>query len=372
MVLCVQDTTELDFSSKKQIAGLGPLSYAAQHGMYLHPTLALTPEGLCLGVLDAWMWARDPETHGQDDKRALPIEAKESVRWLEGFARVAELAERLPGTPLVYVADRECDIHEFMVRAQAQPAAWLIRAVQPRRTDKGAGIGEHLAQVLGQVAFVLPRAKGRPSRPVTQTLRAERVVLQPRRGKPVEVTARLACEETPPPGAMPVGWRLLTNLLVETLEQAAEKIDRYRRRWVAEVFFRILKSSCEVEALQLSALERLEPALALYLIIAWRVLYLTTLGQRCPELPCEVVFDEAEWRAVYIVSKRQPPPPEPPALNEMLRLVAGFGGYLGRKGDGPPGPKAVWTGLQRARDFVLGVQAMASLQREMVVCNGLH
>lgn len=91
MVLCVQDTTELDFSSKKQIAGLGPLSYAAQHGMYLHPTLALTPEGLCLGVLDAWMWARDPETHGQD-KRALPIEAKESVRWLEGFARVAKLA----------------------------------------------------------------------------------------------------------------------------------------------------------------------------------------------------------------------------------------------------------------------------------------
>jgi hypothetical protein len=158
-------------------------------------------------------------------------------------------------------------------------------------------------------------------------------------------------------------WRLLTNLAVETLEQAAEKINWYCSRFQVEVFFRILKTGCQVEELQLSSLERLEPALALYLIVAWRVLYLVTLGRECPELPCDGVFDRAEWPAVYLVAKRQPPP-EPPPLNEMLRLVAGFGGYLGRKGDGPPGPKPIWIGLQRVRDFVLAIQAARAMQEE--------
>ena len=117
VVLCIQDTTELDFTSQPGIQGLGPLSYAAQHGMYVHPTLAVTGEGVALGVLDAWMWARDAAHHGQD-KRHWPLEARESMRWLEGYERVAELAATLPDTRLVYVADRECDIHQFMLRAE--------------------------------------------------------------------------------------------------------------------------------------------------------------------------------------------------------------------------------------------------------------
>lgn len=128
VVLCVQDTTELDFTSQPGIAGLGPLSSLRQHGLYMHPTLAVTPEGIPLGVLDAWMWTRDPETLGKD-KQHWPIEAKESIRWLEGFERCAELGDNLPDTRLVYVADRECDIHEVMVRAQHHSQVdWLIRA----------------------------------------------------------------------------------------------------------------------------------------------------------------------------------------------------------------------------------------------------
>jgi hypothetical protein len=128
VVLCVQDSTELDYTAQPGIAGLGPLSYLRQHGLYVHPTLAVTPDGVPLGVLDAWLWTRDRETFGED-KRHWPIEAKESMRWLEGFERCAELAETLPDTRLVYVADRECDIHEFMVRARREPGIdWLIRA----------------------------------------------------------------------------------------------------------------------------------------------------------------------------------------------------------------------------------------------------
>src|SRR5512143_37187 len=128
VVLCLQDTTEWDFTSQPGIAGLGPLSYLRQHGLYVHPTLAVTPDGVPLGVLDAWLWTRDRATFGED-KRHWPIEAKESMRWVEGFARCAELAASLPDTRLVYVADRECDLYEFMVRAQRTPDLdWLVRA----------------------------------------------------------------------------------------------------------------------------------------------------------------------------------------------------------------------------------------------------
>lgn len=364
VVLCVQDTTELDFSSQPGIEGLGPLSYAAQHGLYVHPTLAVTPEGLPLGVLDAWMWARDAQSHGQAKSRA-PIQAKESVRWLEGYERVAELAAQLPDTRLVYVADRECDIHALMARAQhlGQPADWLIRAAHNRRTEGGQKLWERLAQapVVGEVSFSLPPGPGRTARTVNQTLRLERVTLLPARGPGVEVTALLACEDHPPAGQAPLVWRLLTNRRVQSRAEALEVIDWYRARWSIEVFFRIWKQGCRVEALQLSTRERLEPALALYLIIAWRVQLIMLLGRTCPELPCEVVFAPEEWRAAYLIGQRQAPPPHPPPLGQMIALVAGFGGWLGRKQDGPPGPKAIWTGLQRIRDFAIAAQVMAEI-----------
>ena len=200
VVLCVQDTTELDFTSQPGIEGLGPLSYLRQHGLYVHPTLAVTPDGVPLGVLDAWLWARDRETFG-DDKRHWPIEAKESMRWLEGFERCAELAATLPDTRLVYVADRECDIHEFMVRAGRWPDVdWLIRATHNRCLAEGDKLWERLAKgaVLGEVTFTLPARPGRPSRPVVLTVRAERVTLHPKGGEPVTVTALRAREESPP------------------------------------------------------------------------------------------------------------------------------------------------------------------------------
>lgn len=364
LVLCIQDTTELDFTSQPGIQGLGPLSYIAQHGMYIHPTLAVTGEGVPLGVLDAWMWAREAAHHGQD-KRHWPLEARESMRWLEGYERVAELAATLPDTRLVYVADRECDIHDFMLRAEqlGTPADWLIRAAQARCTDNGVKLWQRLeaAEVLGEVRFHLPAQPQRPARAVTQSLRVERVRLTPRGKAPVEVTALLAREENPPPGQPALEWRLLTNRPVQTLEQAAEVLDWYRKRWTVEVFFRIYKQGCKVEALQLGSLERLEPALALYLIIAWRVQYLMLLGRECPALPCDLVLAPEEWRTLYIVAKRQAPPSTPPTLGEALRLLAGFGGWLGRKSDGPPGPKAIWTGLQRLRDFMIGMQAFSQM-----------
>ena len=95
----------------------------------------------------------------------------------------------------------------------------------------------------------------------------------------------------------------------------------------------------------------------MYMIVAWRVLYLAMLGRECPDISCDIVFDTAEWQAIYIVSERKRPPSEPPRLNAVLRMMAGFGGFLNRKHDGEPGPQTIWIGLQRTRDFVLALEA---------------
>lgn len=378
VVLAIQDTTELDFGGKKDIAGLGPLSYAAQRGMYVHPTLLVTPERVSLGVWDAWMWARDADHHGRSqERRHWPIEAKESMRWVEGYERVNELAATEPDTQLIYIADRESDIYEVFeatdrAAAQGRHAEFLIRAVHDRvLLDEQAKLKAHLAaaSALGTVTFHLPRAPGRPERLVTQTLRATRVTLKaPRRTgqplAPVTVTAVLAEEQHPPAGTEPLRWLLLTSLAVETREQVLEVINYYLARWEIELFFRVLKGGCQVEALQLEALSRLEPALALYMIVAWRVLYLMRLGRQCPELPCDAVFEDAEWRAVYLVTQHRQPPTQPPPLADLLAMVARLGGHLGRKGDGPPGAKTLWIGLQRIRDFVLVLEAQQIVARE--------
>ena len=353
VVLCLQDTTELDFTSQPGIAGLGRLSYEAQHGLYVHPTLVVTPAGVALGVVDAWIWARGPKDQPQ---------VKESARWVEGYEIVADLAAQVPGTRLVYVADREGDRRALMDAAgrRGTPADWLVRAKHNRTTVAGDKLWDRLArgEPLGEVEFTLPAAPDRPARLVRQTLYRQAVTLPVHHGQPaVTVTAVLAREEHPPVGEKAIEWRLLTNRTAETLEQVVELIDWYRRRWLVEVFFRIWKSGCRVEALQLGTLERLERALVIYLIIAWRILYLVTWGRDCPNLPCDVVFDPEEWQAAWIVAHRCKPPETPPTLSAMVRLIAGFGGFLGRKRDGHPGPKAIWEGMQKVRAFAIALEA---------------
>ncbi len=361
--LCIQDTTELDFTGRPGIEGLGRLSYERQHGMYVHPTLAVSEAGVALGVLDAWMWARKPK--GEADIR-------ESLRWTEGYERVAELAGRLPGTRLVYVADREGDLRELLDRAAEldHAADYLIRAKHDRALEGGEKLRAQVeaAESLGEVEFALPPAPGRKGRTVVQSLRAARVALARNGGGAREVTVILAREESPPPGEKPIEWLLLTNERAVTLEEACLRVDWYRRRWLVEVFFRILKSGCEVEALQLETVERLERALVIYLVIGWRILHLVTLGRDCPHLPCDVVFAPEEWRAAWLIAKRQPPPETPPTLAEMTRIVAGFGGFLGRKGDGHPGPKALWEGMLKLMAYVEAIQSVQDAYGPMPGC----
>jgi hypothetical protein len=368
IVLCIQDTTELDYQGNEQIQGLGPLTYEGQRGLYLHPTLAVTPGRLCLGVFEGLMWARREEHYGKKGQRKEKyLEEKESLRWIEGYRQVCELAAGIPDTQCIYMADRESDIYELFAEghAQAHRADWLIRASHDRCLLDDARLSDALAHApsLGELEFELPARYKRVKKKVTQTLKAVRVSLKaPKRAggvelAPVVVSVLLAQERHPPKGEEPVTWILLTNLEIVSAAQAIEKIQWYLCRWEIEIYFRILKSGCKVEKLQLEHIDRLRPALALYMIVAWRVQYLTMLGRECPDLPCDLVFDTREWRAIYLVATRTAPPNKPPPLNTIIRMMAGFGGFLGRKGDGEPGPQTMWIGLQRTRDFVLALEA---------------
>ncbi|HXV09098.1 MAG TPA: IS4 family transposase [Burkholderiales bacterium] len=353
VVLCIQDTTELDFNGQA-IAGLGPLSFEAQRGMYLHPTYAVSLEREPLGVLDAWMWAREPK--GPDGTRGG---ISESVRWIEGYERIAEQAAALPATRLVYVADREADILALMVRAHTLgcPADWLVRAQHNRALPEGDKLWARVGagEVLGEIRFTLPSRQGQKARPVRQQVRAARVTLRAGAGKTIEVSCVIAREIDAPVGVTPVEWRLLSNREAATFEAASELIDWYRARWEIELFFHVLKNGCKVEALQLATSARLERALTLFMVIAWRIGRLMRLGRACPELEAELLFERDEWEAAFILNKRRPPK-TPPPLNEVLRLVATLGGFLGRKGDGEPGVKTIWLGLQRVMDFAAGLK----------------
>jgi hypothetical protein len=389
-VLVIQDTTEIDYSSKKELEGTGPLSVEQRQGFFVHSQYVVTPERLPLGVWGTKIYARD----GEDEKagrKEKPIEEKESYRWLEGYRDVCRLAESAPDTQTISVSDREGDIYEIFLewqkrRQQGKSAAeWLIRSCQDRCLEpfekrqantEGLKLPGKLraaveqSPVLGTIEFHITKQEGnkkvhgsrvktfRRARRVVQELHAIEVWLKPPRRKgqtlaPVKIGVVMAREIDPPAGQERIEWVLLTSLPVTNFEAAQEVLELYLARWEIEVFHRVLKTGCRVERIQLKAADRIKPAIALYMIVAWRVVYVMKLGRECPDLPCDVIFEEAEWRAVYHVVKRRKAV-DKPTLGEMVKLVGSLGGYLGRKGDGHPGAQSMWQGIMRARDFALG------------------
>jgi hypothetical protein len=353
VVLCLADTTELDFNGQ-EMEGLGPLSYEMQRGMYLHATYAVTPDREPLGVVDAWMWARElRDANGQRGG------IKESVRWTVGYERVAEQAATLPETRLVYVTDREGDIAALMARAAelGHPADWLIRSQHNRSLDESGRLWDHVeaGEVLGEITFILPGRAGRRAREVRQVLRAQRVKLPG--STDLEVTCIVAQEIGAPANVTPVVWRLLSNREARDADAVVELIDWYRARWEIEMFFHVLKNGCKVEALQLSQMDRVERALVLYMVVAWRIARLMRLGRTCPELDATLFFEPDEIRGAYLLAKKVRPT-KPTTLNQMIRLIASLGGFLGRKGDGEPGAKTLWIGMQRTMDAAFTIQAL--------------
>ena len=368
IVLAVQDTTSLNYSTHLATENLGPIdNHPEDLGLLLHDTMAFNPDGIPLGLIDVQCWARDDRQFSKvrEDHHKLPIEQKESHKWLVSFRKIAHAQQRCPQSIFVSIGDREADIYELFelaLRESFSPKPQLlVRAMHDRRLAENQGhLWERLArqEVSGIQEVRIPRQGNRPARVARLEVRFAQVGLKPppRKSKLPDLTvwAVLAREISPPEGVDSLEWLLLTTMEVDTFEQAVEKLAWYTVRWGIEVFHRTLKSGCKIEQRQLGTADRIETCLAIDMVVAWRIVYLTRLGRDTPDVPCTVYFEEAEWKALTAYVTRNPVSPDRvPSLREATHMVASLGGFLGRKGDGEPGTKSLWIGLQRLDDLAV-------------------
>jgi hypothetical protein len=375
VALLIQDTSAIDFSTHKKTEGLGPFTSGKySYGLLMHSVLAVSPNGVPLGLLNQDIWTREalPKYTKRNQHRELPIEAKESHKWLKA------LDDSLNGLPnpmsTVTIADREADIYEFFKKAHDLGTHLLIRAARNRRIlEECKLLFEQIEQApeAGQCVVDIPRRSDQnlPPRQAKLTVRHCRVTVYPAHchikepKETIALYAVLAREIEFPEGEEPVEWFLLTTIPVGSLEEAIQKIEWYRERWKIERFHYILKSGCNIEDLQLETKERLENAIALYSVIAWRLSWLTYQARATPDFSCSIILEKHEWQALYcVVNKTHTPPEDPPTLSEAVLLLARLGGFLGRKHDGKPGVKVLWRGLQKLNEGLLFVEYFRSIQ----------
>ena len=369
VVLAVQDTTTLNYSTQLATEGLGPIGYRKDRGqgLVVHDTVAFSPEGVALGVLDVQVWARDEREFGKKAlRKKRSIEQKESRKWLISFEAAAAAQYELPDTLVVSVGDREADVYELfeLAHSRADHPKLLVRAEQDRLLADGQGhlwaaVEDQPIMAEQEVRVPARRARGnqpaQPPRTARLAIRSAAVELKPPNRPGLSALclwAVLAKEVEAPAGSEPLQWLLLTTVEVNDVEKAVEKLKWYTQRWQIEVYHRTLKSGCRIEQRQLGTAARLENCLAIDMVVAWRILHMTRLGRQTPEVACTVVFEDYEWKALHqYLHPHEPLPVEPPKLNPVVRSVGELGGFLGRKCDGEPGPKSLWLGLSRLHDI---------------------
>jgi hypothetical protein len=377
VALLVQDTSEIDLTRPEQeVAGAGALD-GSRSGFLLHEMQAFTPEGTPLGTVWAEIVNRtDGVSHASasEKRRArkqTPIEEKESMRWLTGLREARALARQCPGVQCVCVADSEADIYEVFAEPRGEePVHWLIRACQDRALDNEPGFLRAqvlTTPVLYQVELLIrgrqaktaaedrARRENRETRQAKVEVRAGRVTLRPphrpdRQLPPVTVNVVLVREPNPPSGATAVEWILVTTLPIDTLEQVRTIVEYYCVRWCIEILFRTLKSGCRIERRRFEHIDRVLPCLGLYLIVAWRTMFVCRMGRSCPDMDCEAIFKPSEWKAVWVTVHSKKPPNQAPRLQDMVHLIARLGGYVERP-NSEPGTQTLWIGLQRMYDL---------------------
>ena len=363
LVLAVQDTTTLDWSTHPATIGLGPIatSSSRHRGLLAHTTLAITPDRVPLGVLQQQVWARDTATVRQQDHKTRPIAEKESQKWLTSVEAVIAARAACPDTQFVSVGDREADVYDLFVQERPEGVDLLVRAAQDRKTDESDGYlwrAMDAAPVVATVTLTLQARGEQIAREATVTVSWREVTLRPPTSRAkdrlptVTVWAVWAIERTPPAGAKPVEWLLLTTVPITTTDEALERLTWYTLRWGIEVWHKVLKSGCRIEKIQLEHADRLIRCLTLYSVIAWRIFYATMVARAVPDAPCSVLLDDAEWQGLYCrIHRVARAPTTPPTLAQAVRWIARLGGFQGRNGDGDPGVTVMWNGFQRLMEI---------------------
>jgi hypothetical protein len=372
-LLAVQDSSSLNYSGLKTTTGLGPLNdVATARGLHLHTTLAVRTDGVTVGLLGQSLWARSTTKRAKNEHHYLPIEEKESRKWLDGIEAAEAAWEGLPFDQrprLIHVMDREGDIHEVLERITDSPHAGIIRCAQNRSVagDLATAFETIAAAPLrGSIVITVPRAAYQPEPRVPQRqarldIRAVALTLWPKRRKyphrrPVTWNLLDVRENNPPLGSEPLQWYLWTNLPVDTMDELRKVLDCYGFRWRIEDYHLILKSGCQVEKLELETDARLCKAALLYSAVAARLLTLRDLARVHPEAPCTTILTKDEWHVLWLrfakaeLTKDTPPP----TLQQIVRWIGQLGGHLGRKRDGLPGVRTLWRGFRDLTILVTG------------------
>jgi Transposase DNA-binding/Transposase Tn5 dimerisation domain len=360
VVLAVQDTTTLNYSTHPQTSGLGPIGSHSPKtiGLLLHSTLALTPTGAPLGFLHNAVRVRS-QAKVAVSRKQRSLAQKESYKWVESLQACQAVAADCPDTLLVNVTDREGDLYELFAQAclGAEPSRvhLLVRARHDRKLATGSEwLWAHVGgpAPAATLSVLVGRRGDQPSRVAQLQLRFQGVELAAPKGAvaagPLCLWAVEAREIKAPKGQPPILWRLLTTLPVLSAAAAAEKVGWYAQRWQIEVLHKVLKSGCQIEQRQLETADRLERVLAIDLVVAWRILALCKAARELPDDPISEWLPAAQWQALCCYVHRQTQPPEsPPSVRQAVRWIAQLGGFLARKQDGEPGTKTLWRGLQQ-------------------------
>lgn len=374
-ILILQDTTtfsyqrdqpeRIGFIGKSGIRKIdGRSKQLTQCGILMHSSLAVTTEGVPLGLAAIKFWTRSKFKGCNALKKTInptrvPIEEKESYRWLENLRQSTELfsdPERC-----VHIGDRESDIYELFCTAQDVGTHFLVRTC----VDRLAGDGGHtIAQEMEEVKLKgLHRVrtsdpKGNVVDAVLE-IRYRRIKVLPPIGKQsrypaLSLTVIHARERDTPVNRKPIEWKLITDLPVASRREAIEKLDWYAMRWKIETFHKILKSGCNAEESRLRTAERLANLISVFCIISWRIFWLTMLNRTCPDAEPKMALTPAEIDLLNCLVKDSKRSREQLPLSRYLEKIAQLGGYLARTSDPPPGNTVMWRGMRRLADMQFG------------------
>jgi hypothetical protein len=377
LVLVLHDTTEFTYQREKSEAiGItkkinsgrdkaGRLRSHTVCGILMHSSLAVTTEGLPLGLTAVKFWTRKKFKGTAALKKKInptriPIEKKESIRWLENLKQSTVLLED-PGR-CVHIGDRESDIYELFCAAQQIGTHFLVRTC----VDRLAGDGDHtIAEEMDEVAVKglhrveVRDSNGDPDEAVLE-IRYRKIRVLPPIGKQkrypaLTLTVIHAEERETPKDRKKIEWKLITDLPVQSRQDAIEKIEWYALRWKIEVFHKILKSGCKAEESRLRTAQRLANLISVFCILSWRVFWMTMLNRSAPDAPPDLALTEDEIALLdHLVKDKSKKPPRRKTLSHYLTKIARLGGYLARANDPPPGNTVMWRGLSRLTDIGLG------------------
>ena len=386
-IIAIQDTTYFNYSDHPETQGLCPLSRnKGKHkddivtlGLIMHSTLAVSTDGLPLGVIDQKIYSRsEPSKEKKELKKkthnnALSIEEKDSYRWLEALKNYND-EFNAQSVKIVTVCDREADIYDFFCLADQLQCFVVIRANQNRKINKSSPCSETTGEELwdfvkrtkcrGSIQVIIPELKDRPARIATCQIKFTKINLTSPRNhiiKTIEkksillMYAIFVFEKNCPKSAEPIEWMLLTNILIKNIDQAIEKIEWYCLRWKIETWHKIIKSGLRVEDCRLSTSDRLIRYLAVMSIVAWRIFWITVIARVTPNAPCYLFLNDSEWKILFSKFNRgKKIPKRPPTVNQSVIWIAQLGGFLARKGDKEPGISHIWRGLKKFSNILEG------------------